>query len=765
MRKVGVIGSGTVGAMALITAIKNNCQTTLIHNPKIPRIEVGEAVTHEVIDLLNDLFDHKTVNKILENSDSIPRKGTRFFWEKVHGNNFDFNYPLSGLHLNSAKFSDAIITELQQFENFNIVEDNVIEINNKTIFCDNENYSFDLIIDCSGFPNKEQLEKDYIIPEFKSVNSVIIYPHKKDYNETYSSMHYHKHGWMFGIPVKGRKAFGFLYDNELTTEEEALKTFKETVPFIEEDKVRKLSWNWFYKKKIYENGVFTLGNKLMFLEPQAGLALHFYLAELKYFFEIIDYINEEEYNAGYIREVESLLDLVAINYVGQDNNNYEFWKETKIKATKQLKESEQFQRWILQNRLSGGFTEFNSHSSDLMKQIIDGYKIDLNDLIGKKQIGIIGAGTVGALTLLSVISEFKKAGKLNEIMVTLFHDPNKPKVSVGESSTYKVLHLLKDVFGEDLSSKILEDCNSTLRTKTKFFWKEATGEDFQINYDDHGVHFNSSLFSDLIIKYASNLPFVNIVEKNVNKKLDLDLIFDCSGTPDDWDNYIKPEFNSVNTVLLYPHMKEYNENFTSSVWTKNGWMFGVPLKHRKAYGYLYNNTITDHKNALQDFKEIAPFIEEDKVRKLDWQFYYRKNIIEENTVYLGNKLFFFEPAGALPLHFYSIMVGHVVEDFIKNSYKISQYFIRNQNETYKTDIVDMLDLIAFNYVGQVKEETNFWKKTKEKALSHLKKSEHFQNWLSEIPDGYIDGYWTHPGQTMKEYGEGYKINLEELKNV
>jgi len=385
-----------------------------------------------------------------------------------------------------------------------------------------------------------------------------------------------------------------------------------------------------------------------------------------------------------------------------------------------------------------------------------------------KNIAVIGAGTVGVTSLLTVIYEFTKFNKLDDLSITLYHDPNKPKIAVGESTTWMFRRNLDITFGYELASKILAEAKATKRRGTRFNWKEGNNQDFKINYDEHyGVHFNSAIISDLILKYIKDFSFVKIKEENVKdiSKLNYDLILDCSGTPEDWNDYIKPEFNSVNSVLLYPHIKEYNEEFTDSTWTKDGWMFGVPLTNRKAFGYLYNNKITNRTDAIQGFKKIAPFIEEDKLKSLNWQFYYRKKLVEKNVIYLGNKLFFYEPAGALPLHFYNATIGKLLEKIEENNFVLDDRLSQDLNNTYYNDVNKMLDLIAFNYVGVINKDTPFWIDTKHKAIKHLKNSVNFQTWLKDLPKQSVMGYWEHPATLMRDYIDGLKINLKELENV
>jgi len=378
---------------------------------------------------------------------------------------------------------------------------------------------------------------------------------------------------------------------------------------------------------------------------------------------------------------------------------------------------------------------------------------------------VVGAGSIGTLALLETILRIKYEEKLNSATVTLIHDPNQPKISVGESSTLCIPDNIINIFGQDKGNEILQECKITLRNKSKIFWHS---NNFDIDYQQMGgvgIHFDSSVFSDVVISKCLEFDFVNVIEKRIDIdeiKQEYDFIFDCSGRPSKEEldkDYIQPKFSSVNSVLLYPHFKEYNEDFTSQISHKNGWMFGVPLQHRKAYGYLYNNTITTEEEARDEFKKLIPFQEE--VRKLSWDYYYRKRLIDDNIMYLGNRLYFFEPAQAIPIHFYHSRISSFFTKYLIEG-EINNEGIENLNTEYNYYVRTVLDLIALNYVGSI-QDSPFWNTTKEKAKQHLFSSQSFQTWLRDVKDyNIILPYSSHSGEIMRKYIEGYRINLDEL---
>ena len=387
-----------------------------------------------------------------------------------------------------------------------------------------------------------------------------------------------------------------------------------------------------------------------------------------------------------------------------------------------------------------------------------------------KKIAVIGIGTVGIVSLLTILVKLVQTRKEKDFQIDIIHNPKIPKVSVGEGTTYVVKEDLQVLFGIKKTYEILDKCGFTFKKDVKFFWEEGLGKNFDIPHTTDGdIHFDSLEFTNELVKeIPKKFDIVKIVEGDVNEiDLDYDLIFDCSGFPSKEEletDYTLPDIETVNSAIVYASPKYYDENYTSSYFHQNGWMFGIPLKHRKTFGYLYNKNKTTYDEALVDFKQRLPILEEDKIKKFDWNFYYRNKIIEGNRVFLGNKLYLYEPAGALPIHFYHMMSEKVIEVFLNDEFhhEFKVWF----NMSYKEQVKKILDLVCLNYIGKVKSESKFWKEIKEEAINHFKNSEEWQEYLNKCKDNKtIYDYWQHQGSLLHYYLTGFEIDLMETDNA
>ena len=98
-----------------------------------------------------------------------------------------------------------------------------------------------------------------------------------------------------------------------------------------------------------------------------------------------------------------------------------------------------------------------------------------------------------------------------------------------------------------------------------------------------------------------------------------DFVIDCSGKSLlDQDSYFDIPFPTVNTCLAVELPEPADWDYTITYAHKNGWMFSIPLKNRRTWGYCYDSTITTEEEALEDFKTI---IKRDDIdyRKIEWE--------------------------------------------------------------------------------------------------------------------------------------------------
>lgn len=391
--KICVVGAGTAGVLSILAMLnaakreKIDLQITCIYDPSIPTIQVGESTSSVILGLITELIDFRVLRD-LDEIDGTIKYGSKY--KNWGAEDFFVNHIEPAIHLNSAKFSFWVLDKLKEkfTENFTIINDNVISIKNSNgnalIEGDKGSYIYDYAVDSTGFPTQEDLVSgNYADPTFTSVNSVIIYPEFKTYNENYTSSIAHRNGWMFGIPLTFRKAHGYLYNKDITSLEEAKEDFAKINPVVDVDKTRKLSWSTFYRKTIVDNKIVYSGNKLFFFEPSQGFALHYYVVFADIFVHCLsNNINVEEYlNKYYMEIVDSTQDVIALTYQADVPYQSKFWNYAKESSYQRLIKSDKFIDWC---KNPSNYTHYASHSNEIMFTLINGMNIDLTKF-GVKQ--------------------------------------------------------------------------------------------------------------------------------------------------------------------------------------------------------------------------------------------------------------------------------------------------------------------------------------------------------------------------------------------
>lgn len=346
------------------------------------------------------------------------------------------------------------------------------------------------------------------------------------------------------------------------------------------------------------------------------------------------------------------------------------------------------------------------------------------------KIAIIGRGTSAIISALICL----KRGHAVEI----FYDPNKPFLSVGESTTPLVSGLIYDVLKLSIGDLIDENIVS-LKNSVKFInW--GKGKDFFHYFQSNAsaFHFESSIFNDFLhnilksigIKYHEyEVDNLNIVQNNVVIDDNIyDFVIKCTGWSSE-DSYYEPFLKTVNSAILHVQdgIEEYNSTLHKA--TFDGWQFGLPFPKRNITkcGYLYNSETTDIKELEDLFKNV-------ETKNISWKPKYSKKIVERNkkVAYNGNRLFFFEPLQALSLHYY-IIFGHLICDFFENPTDEEQF---KTNSRYLSEIIEYQHSLAYHYMhGSIFLDSPFWEKTTSKAktiFEYTNQNFHLSSFLENL---------------------------------
>jgi hypothetical protein len=423
---IGIIGTGSAAAVcaaSIFELTKMYCnqgpldiKVSVISDPNIPKISVGESLSPGIFKQLRDSLGILPV-KDFEEIDLLLRIGARHTWENNKNTMFDINFLPSGLnvcdlnrcgaHISSEKFSNFIFNRINKLYGNELLEihDNIKHIsqddNSAIAHGENNTYSFDYIFDCRGFPTKEELNSGkYNFPEFNTVNSVLLFRHEKEYTHPYTEVLFHKNGWQFGINTRKSKAFGYLYNKDITDKEEALKHFKELNKDLPIDNIKELYWPSYSVKKAVDGRIICMGNKLYFYEPIQGIPLHNYFTFTRYLMsKLTNSVNpadefltsftnprlpfEEMINTMHTNITRRFYEIVLFNYAGNHLNS-KFWDIINYKSRQHLSKStdwmnfcNEYVNWkYSHDRKLTNYPNFAPHTNVVIRQYLEGLNVD-----------------------------------------------------------------------------------------------------------------------------------------------------------------------------------------------------------------------------------------------------------------------------------------------------------------------------------------------------------------------------------------------------
>ena len=340
-KKIAILGKGTAGAQAAayFAAAFPQHEIDWYFDPNRATQSVGEGSTLELPTALykNLGFVHGDLKKI----DGTFKTGIyKDGWGEKHENFFhDFPPPTSAYHFNAVRLQEYIEERLR--DKVNIISKEVSY----------ENVDADFVFNATGTPNNfEGFEQSEFIP----VNSAYITQcywdaPRFDYTLTLAA----KHGWVFGIPLQNRLSIGYLYNKDISREEdlkEELAEIFEKYGVVPSSDTNSLNFNNYYRKQNYENGgrLVHSGNASFFLEPLEATSIST--------MHMIQKHAETLWHPGLDQHLESVVNrfnseyktwmgrtefIIMMHYATGSKFKTDFWEYAKERGLKKLESSRQ----------------------------------------------------------------------------------------------------------------------------------------------------------------------------------------------------------------------------------------------------------------------------------------------------------------------------------------------------------------------------------------------------------------------------------------
>lgn len=327
-----------------------------------------------------------------------------------------------------------------------------------------------------------------------------------------------------------------------------------------------------------------------------------------------------------------------------------------------------------------------------------------------KKVAIIGRGTAGCYA----VSHFYR---WSDWEIDWYFDNKIKPQAVGEGST---LDFPRDLYSNmDFNIGELESIYGTLKAGIK---KTGWGPGHEYIHTfpggQAGYHFNAVMLQEWIIRYFSDRRRVKIIEQNVtHDQIDADYIMDCSGKPENYDDFTMSDYIPVNSVYVTQCFWEGTRFlYTLALARPYGWVFGIPLLNRCSIGYMYNNTINTLEEVQEDVKQIFADYQltpSDQTNAFSFKNYYRKTNYQGRVAYNGNASFFLEPLEATSINLMNRNQRRAYDLWFNSK------FLSQVNQEYRDDIAEIENVIMLHYAAGSVFKTDFWQYAQERGLRNL----------------------------------------------
>ena len=311
--RLAVIGAGNAGCISALhfNQYFPNLEIEIYHDSKNTPIEkVGQGTLLNVTKLLfSGLNFDWSANKI----GATVKTGILYKNWGVINNSFFHNFEPShevAIHYTPNKLSELVLNSSK------------FKIREQKINDPEKEIDSDFIIDCRG---RKAIDKDNVNKIVNPINAALISSlPKKDilWTESIATTN----GWTFIVPTENSLSLGYLYNKNITSEEEAAKDFKDSFG-VDEIEYKTTFDNYYATSPFVGERTLLNGNQYSFIEPLEATAtgLYEWIARVGYD-RFIDKVDKKTCTNLIEKKVKEISNFVLWHYKTKSKFNSPFWE-------------------------------------------------------------------------------------------------------------------------------------------------------------------------------------------------------------------------------------------------------------------------------------------------------------------------------------------------------------------------------------------------------------------------------------------------------
>lgn len=286
------------------------------------------------------------------------------------------------------------------------------------------------------------------------------------------------------------------------------------------------------------------------------------------------------------------------------------------------------------------------------------------------------------------------------------------------------------------------------------------------------INIIKSEVTDVVKKDNVNIDYLELKDGTIIKG---DLYVDCTGF-----NNVLRKINDrvnledrlfVNTAVVghIPYQDRFNEfkPYAECEAVDHGWVWKIGIDDRIGSGMVFNRNITDTETARDYFVNYwNDRISKDKVRVLNWDPFYNKNMWQGNIVQIGLSAGFIEPLESTGIG----LITHAVSQLSNSLFE--QWYTQNEINIFNSQLIavfeDCVDFVSMHYANNPR-TSEFWQYVKEKFVPSERMNHYIDRLLNpniKVPvDSKFNYMFGGTSWTIMLQQLGYKITPRNIEYI
>ncbi|HXJ21790.1 MAG TPA: tryptophan 7-halogenase [Polyangia bacterium] len=356
-RKIAIVGAGSAGLLTathLCTWLDDSWEVCAVHDPGKDILGIGESTNGAFISVLERGTNFSLANPgDMAALDATLKFGSKFVGWRARP---WINPLLSGniaIHFNNRRFKDFVFERLRALwpGQFTMLEAGVHEIANYAdrvrLDTDRGAFDFDYVVDCMGTPPAFE---GYTLSDCTLVDRCRIHVVRDYAFEPFTDHIATRDGWMFGVPLDGRKTYGYLYNQAITDERAAEEEMMRLLgaPSLDAGGYKQsYALRCYHANQLISGRVCKNGNRALFFEPLIANSMFLYIYASRLIYDHVAGGQEAgKCNDLFVKAVQEMEDVISYYYQGGSTFDSEFWRTAAAQARARLDRRPQLAEYL-----------------------------------------------------------------------------------------------------------------------------------------------------------------------------------------------------------------------------------------------------------------------------------------------------------------------------------------------------------------------------------------------------------------------------------